>query len=49
MRYVCQSVTMSADIFRAVLGHPLTDAAVEGFDRDWKSVFGERTILSEDL
>ena len=45
----CQSVTMSADIFRAVLGHPLTDAAVEGFARDWKSVFGERTILSEDL
>lgn len=45
----CQSVTMSADIFRAVIGHPLTDAAVEGFDRDWKSVFGERTILSEGI
>ena len=45
----CQSVTMSAGLFRDVLSHPLTEAAVEGFDRDWKSVFGERTILSEDL
>ncbi len=45
----CQSVTVSADLFRALIAHPLTDAAVEGFDRDWKRVYGERTLLSDQI
>ena len=41
----CQSVTVSADILKAVISHPMTDAAVTGFDRDWAGVYGGRTIL----
>ena len=41
----CQSVTVSADILKAVISHPMTDAAVTGFDRDWTGVYGGRTIL----
>ncbi len=41
----CQSVTVSADILKAVISHPMTDAAVMGFERDWKSVYGDKTIL----
>lgn len=41
----CQSVTVAADILKAVIGHPMTDAAVAGFDRDWTDTYGSRTIL----
>lgn len=42
----CQCVTVTADILKALISHPMTDAAIEGFDRDWKSVYGEKTILN---
>ena len=29
----------------AAISHPITDAAVEGFTRDWKSLYGDKTIL----
>lgn len=41
----CQSVTLSADVLKSLICHPMTDAAVEGFDRDWRGVYGEKTIL----
>lgn len=41
----CHSVTVSDDVLKMVISHPMTDAAVEGFDKDWKSVYGEKTIL----
>lgn len=41
----CHSVTVSADILKAVISHPMTDAAVAGFDKDWEGVYGNRTIL----
>lgn len=41
----CQCVTVSADILKAVISHPMTDAAVAGFQKDWKGVYGEKTIL----
>ena len=41
----CQCVTVSADILKAVITHPMTDAAIAGFDKDWKGVYGEKTIL----
>ena len=41
----CHSVTVSADILKTILCHPMTDAAVEGFARDWTDVYGGKTIL----
>lgn len=41
----CQCVTVSADILKTVIAHPMTNAAIEGFDKDWKSVYGDKTIL----
>ena len=41
----CHSVTVSADVLKALITHPMTDAAVEGFERDWKGVYGDKTIL----
>lgn len=41
----CHSVTVSADVLKSLIIHPMTDAAVEGFERDWKGVYGDKTIL----
>lgn len=41
----CQCVTVSADILKSVISHPMTDSAIAGFDKDWKGVYGDRTIL----
>lgn len=41
----CQSVTVTADILKNVISHPMTDAAIAGFDKDWKTVYGDKTIL----
>ena len=41
----CHSVTINADIFKQLIAHPMTDAAVAGFDKDWKGTYGENTIL----
>lgn len=43
--YGCHSVTVSADILKTILSHPMTDAAVSGFESDWKRVYGDKTIL----
>lgn len=43
--YGCHSVTVSADVLKSLITHPMTDAAVEGFERDWKGVYGDKTIL----
>ncbi len=41
----CHSVTVSADVLKSLIIHPMTDAAVEGFERDWKGVYGDKTIF----
>ncbi len=41
----CQCVTVTADVLKSVITHPMTDAAISGFDKDWKNVYGEKTIL----
>lgn len=41
----CQVVTITADVFASLIKHPMTDSAIEGFEKDWKSVYGEKTIL----
>ena len=40
----CHSVTVTADIMKNLISHPMTDAAIEGFDRDWRSVYGDKKI-----
>ena len=41
----CQCVTVTDDVLKAVITHPMTDAAINGFDKDWTNVYGEKTIL----
>ena len=40
----CHSVTVSADILKTLLTHPMTDSAIQGFKKDWKRVYGDKTI-----
>ena len=41
----CQCVTVTADILKSLISHPMTDSAIAGFDKDWKAVYDEKTIL----
>lgn len=41
----CHSVTVSADVLKVVITHPMTDSAIDGFEKDWKAVYGNKTIL----
>lgn len=41
----CHYATVSPEILSALAAHPLTDLAVQGFDRDWQSVYGDQTIM----
>ena len=41
----CHSVTATYDVYKAAISHPMTDAAIESFDKDWKLVYGDKTIL----
>ncbi|MBQ3428114.1 MAG: fructose-6-phosphate aldolase [Clostridia bacterium] len=36
--------TISPELFRQAISHPMTDNAIEGFERDWKSVYGEKGV-----
>ena len=41
----CQCATVNADILKMIITHPMTDSAMSGFEKDWKSVYGDKTIL----
>ena len=41
----CHSVTVSDQILKILATHPMTDSAIEGFKEDWKSVYGDKTIM----
>lgn len=41
----CQSVTVTEDILKTIVSHPMTDAAIKGFETEWASVYGDKTIL----
>ncbi len=41
----CHAVTVSREIFKASISHSMTDVAVAGFTRDWKDLYGDKTIL----
>ncbi len=41
----CHIATIAPDIYKNLVSHPLTDVALEGFNKDWKSVYGDKQIL----
>lgn len=41
----CHCVTVTADVLKATITHPMTDAAIAGFEKDWTGVYGDKTIL----
>lgn len=41
----CQCVTVTADVLKSVITHPMTDAAISGFEKDWNGVYGDKKIL----
>ena len=41
----CQYVTVTADVLKSVITHPMTDAAIAGFEKDWRNVYKDKTIL----
>ena len=41
----CHVVTLKAEMFDMLAGHPLTDSGIAGFDKDWKAFYGENKIL----
>lgn len=41
----CHTVTIASDLFKQAISHPMTDAAIDGFDKDWKSQYGDKTIM----
>lgn len=38
------SATVSGDLLKAALSHPMTDSAIAGFDADWAGVYGEKGV-----
>ena len=41
----CHSVTVTGDIMKTLISHPMVDTALANFDKDWKRVYGDKTIL----
>ena len=41
----CHSVTVTADILKGLISHPMTDSAITGFDADWTAAYGSKTLL----
>ncbi len=40
----CHSVTVTADVLKKLISHPMTDAAIAGFKTDWAGVYGDKKI-----
>jgi fructose-6-phosphate aldolase 2 len=41
----CHSVTVDSKILKTIISYPMTDAAIKGFEDDWKNVYGDKKIL----
>ena len=41
----CHTVTVTADVLKTLISHPMTDAAIAGFERDWSGAYGDKKIL----
>jgi len=40
----CHSVTVTADVLKKLISHPMTDAAIADFKTDWAGVYGDKKI-----
>lgn len=40
----CHSVTVTDGVLKHLISHPMTDAAIDGFKKDWKRVYGDKRI-----
>ncbi len=40
----CHSVTVAPEIMKGIISHPMTDAAIVGFEKDWQGVYGNKQI-----
>lgn len=45
----CHSVTITLDVLKSLVSHPMTDVAIADFESDWKKAYGDKTILDFDL
>ena len=41
----CHTVTVTADVLKSLITHPMTDSAIAGFDKDWQEAYGDKTVL----
>ncbi|MBE7032841.1 MAG: fructose-6-phosphate aldolase [Ruminococcaceae bacterium] len=41
----CHSVTVTSGILKSLISNPMTDVAVATFEKDWETVYGDKTIL----
>lgn len=41
----CHSATVGSDILPKLISHTTTDSSIKGFAKDWKSAFGDTTLL----
>lgn len=39
------NATISAKLLKAAITHSMTENAIAGFEKDWKSVYGDKTVL----
>ncbi len=40
----CHSVTVAPEIMKGLISHPMTDAGIAGFEKDWQGVYGDKGI-----
>ena len=43
----CDTATIAPELFDKLIYHPMSDVTIEGFRKDWQSVYGDKTV--EDL
>ena len=41
----CHAATVGSDVMYRLLAHPTTDTSIAGFESDWRSAFGDVTLL----
>ena len=41
----CHAATVGSDVMKKLLAHTTTDTSIAGFEADWKSAFGDVTLL----
>ena len=41
----CHAATIGSTIMRMLISHTTTDTSIAGFEKDWKAVFGDSTLL----